>query len=684
MTRRSTQTVLLTLLTLGLLAGPSPAVRAATPTVVPPPAVSLTQGWQRLMDPHDKGLSEDLEKGTGGTGWASVKVPDVFDAHPVPADFAGTIGWYRIHFRTPSSPGFAWAVHFAESRRITEVWVDGHFIGSNADPYTAFQLDLGAAEPRGGYTMVVRVDNRKKVEPREGWWNWGGIVGPVTLVAVGAVTVSDLGVMPQLTCPEAEQCTGHLLVDAVVANRSPTTLTPTLSLTLTPPKGSSAPVQVDALAPGTLRAGQSASVRFSVPLSGGLDLWQPGHPSLYQTVVDTTVGTLVTQRDQLAVGMRRVDVRGGLLYLNGRQINVRGASIEEDFQGHGAALTTGEEQQIVTELQALHANVTRSQYPLTQPLLDMLDRAGIMIWTEAPIYNRDDLLHTPAQRAVALQTLRDAVLATRNHPSVLTESVANELTPTPDTVPGTKAYLDAAVPTVRELDPDVPVADDVLSYPGYPAQQTYKLFDLLGISNYYGWYTGQKAHSTAKITGLAPFMQLAHARYPAQAIVMSEFGAESSAPGPADEKGTFAFQTQFIRKTLGIVAGLPFLSGALYWTVREFAVKPHWDGGPPRTIDPHTSIHHKGLISYGGVRKPAFAATASLFAATPFYRSPQITPVGDPLGGGPTRGAGAVGWVLLAGMIGLGGALVNAARSRRRVRYVQAPESWDAAGQADV
>jgi hypothetical protein len=673
MTRRCTKPVLLAVLALGLLVGDPPAGGAAVPTVLPPQPITLTAGWQRLMDPHDRGLAEDLEAGDKGTGWAAVSVPDVFDAQPLPALFPGTVGWYRVEFRTPASPGFDWAVHFAESRRVTEVWVDGRYIGMNTDPYSAFEFGLGTLKPGAENTLVVRVDNRKKVEPREGWWNWGGLVQPVSLVPVGAVSVADLGVMPQLTCPQPEQCTGHLLVDAVITNRSPTPLTPTISLSLTPPAGSTAPPQEDALAPGPLQPGQSVSARFSVPLTGALDLWQPGHPALYQTQLDTTVGALVTQRDQLAIGMRRVDVRGGLLYLNGRQINVRGASIEEDFPGHGAALTTAEQEQIVSELQALHADVTRSQYPLSQPLLDMLDRAGIMIWTEAPIYNRDDLLHTPAQRAVALATLRDAVLSTRNHPSVLTESVSNELTPTPDVVPGTKAYLDAAVPLVRQLDPDVPVADDILSYPGYPAQQTYHLFDLLGISNYYGWYTGQTAHSTASISGLAPFMKTARARYPDQALVMSEFGAEASAPGPADEKGSYAFQTQFIQKTLGIVAQLPFLSGALYWTVREFAVKPHWDGGPPRTIDPLTSIHHKGLISYGGIRKPAFAVTAALFAQTPFFRSPEITLAGAATGGDPGHGSSAAGWGLLAGMLVLGGALVGTARSRRRVRYVQAP-----------
>jgi beta-glucuronidase len=49
------------------------------------------------------------------------------------------------------------------------------------------------------------------------------------------------------------------------------------------------------------------------------------------------------------------------------------------------------------------------------------------------------------------------------------------------------------------------------------------------------------------------------------------------------------------------------MDGALYWTVREFAVKPDWLGGLDPSFDPHPdSIHNKALISYDGTIKPAF------------------------------------------------------------------------------
>src|SRR5206468_538080 len=115
--------------------------------------------------------------------------------------------------------------------------------------------------------------------------------------------------------------------------------------------------------------------------------------------------------------------------------------IQEDVDGHGAALTDSDVNGIVAQLKAVGANVTRAHYALDQRLQAKLDEAGIMVWSQAPIYHRDRLLETQAQRDAAISTVRAAVLQTRNHPSTITHSVANELSVIPDKVPGTAAFL---------------------------------------------------------------------------------------------------------------------------------------------------------------------------------------------------------------------------------------------------
>ncbi|HEU0316971.1 MAG TPA: hypothetical protein VFR49_06555, partial [Solirubrobacteraceae bacterium] len=171
MIRRPQQIALLLALVTGL-AVLAPAASAARP----PAAIPLARGWEFLPDPGNTGLAGRWQLGQAGRGWRAVTVPHVFDPRPLPSLFAGTVAWYRLRFPTPATPGgFAWAVRFEQSRRITRVWLNGHYIGGHDDPYTPFQLDLGSLAAGATNTLVVRVDNRKGIEPREGWWNWGGI-----------------------------------------------------------------------------------------------------------------------------------------------------------------------------------------------------------------------------------------------------------------------------------------------------------------------------------------------------------------------------------------------------------------------------------------------------------------------------------------------------------------------------
>lgn len=585
-----------------LLAGGTGATaHAATP---PPRAVDLDgAGWEYAPDHRT---------------WSAIDLPHVFDAKPERQDFSGQTGWYRVALRQPDDTprGVTWGIRFEQVRRTADVLLDGRPIYRHTDPYAPFTVALPQLADGARHELTIRADNHKGKEPREGWWNWGGITRPAQLVPLGQVVTHAAGFLPRQDADGA----WSVLVDATVENRSTTqTLTPRLSAHLTDPNGDAAGQAQATSRP--LAPGERARVRFSVPVSGNAQLWGPGHPKLYGAALDTSTDGTVWQHDSARIGLRTVTVKDGLLALNGQPIELRGASIQEDVDGHGPALTDHDIATIVSQLKALGANVTRAHYALDQRLQDALDAAGIMVWTQAPIYHRDRLLVTDAQRDVALATVRAAVLQTRNHPSALTHSVANELSVVPDRVPGTAAFLRDARALTLDLDPTLPSSVDTLSYPGYPRQNAYAQFQLLGVNSYFGWYPGKPGHSTADIRALGPYLDRMRAMYPNSGLVLTEFGAEATLTGPSTDKQTYAFQEVYTRDVLGAVRAAPTLSGAIYWTLQEFAVKPAWDGGADIPGADRTAIHHKGLITYDGRRKPAYDVLKRDISETPLVRS---------------------------------------------------------------
>ena len=78
--------------------------------------------------------------------------------------------------------------------------------------------------------------------------------------------------------------------------------------------------------------------------------------------------------------MRRWSVEGGRALLNGRPLDLRGASLHEQTAAHGAALTAADRRRLVGELTSLGATFTRAHYPLHPALLEAFDRLGTSVW----------------------------------------------------------------------------------------------------------------------------------------------------------------------------------------------------------------------------------------------------------------------------------------------------------------
>jgi beta-glucuronidase len=181
---------------------------------------------------------------------------------------------------------------------------------------------------------------------------------------------------------------------------------------------------------------------------------------------------------------------------------------------------------------------------------------------------------------------------------------------------GQQRYLSEATSLLHKLDPTRLRALDYAGYPNAVPSSTYHLLDALGVNCYFGWYPGPSGQVDDR-AALAPFLRLVHGYYPSKALFVTEFGAEANRDGPFDEKGTYWFQRQLVEDHLAVYDSTPFLNGALVWALRDFRVRPNWDGGNPK---PQPPLNQKGLMDQTGRPKPSFTAASRMFHA--------ITPVG--------------------------------------------------------
>jgi len=546
----------------------------------------LKDGWTTRADPNDVGLRRAWHRPGRDAGFRATRVPHAFNARDLSRrSFRGRVQWYRVRFTKPEAAlATAWRIRFESVNNGATVWLNGARLGAHRTPYLPFELTARGLRD-GANELVVRVDSRPRprdIQPagrERGWWNFGGILHEVYLREIRTHELRDLRVQATATDP------ARVTVSAAVAGPGSTTA----DLRVTGPDAFLHTERVEA--DGRL------SASFVIPQPR---LWSPASPALYRLAIRLANG----QEHTVQFGVREwgVDASGRAL-LNGRPLNLRGASFHEQTRLRGAALTDDDREDLLGGLRDLGADFARQHYPPHPALLEAFDREGIVFWAQVPVWRwRGTQMRAAHFRDTALRYLARMVLRDRNHASVMAWSVSNE---TLRGGAGETSYLRAARNLTRRLDPTRLLAADKALRPLADIPARYRLLDAIGINEYLGWYSGRTSELGRDIAAL-------RRRFPREALFVTEFGAEANRDGSG--RGTYSFQRRYMTDHLKIIDASPHVSGALAWVLRDFAVRPGWTGGNPR---PGPPILYKGLLSQSGQPKPAFAAVRDAFARRP-------------------------------------------------------------------
>jgi beta-glucuronidase len=625
----------LILLPIALALAGAAAAGAATPPATVPDGKPLYQDgqdgrllmsgpWLLRIDPADAGVAQRFFAQRTSVGWTPTTVPSAWNAgDDSSASFTGSVAWYRKDFRLPSSSrALSWIVRFESVNFRATVWLNGRQLGQHVGGYDPFELDLPNLVRKGVNRLVVRVDNRRPGDPTGaasdqpippgGWWNYGGLLREVYLRRVNRVDIADVQVAPSLPCA---RCAATITANADVRN-----VTRSVQLVHVTGRFGSSPLDL-----GTRTIAPGQTITFSTRLLVRRPrLWSPPHPNLYAVRFSATAAQGKAKSTPAAgyslhTGIRSLRVtKSGLLLLNGQIVHFRGVALHEDTLTQGAAMDNATRARLVALAKDAGATLIRAHYPLHPEFQELADREGLLLWSEVPAMYQLPEADVGRQvfRSLAFQELRDNLIANRNHPSVAIWSLGNEM---PSVVgPNQAAYLRDGAALVHQLDPTRPVG---LAFPGHPetpCQPGYAPIQVLGFNDYFGWYTGAFG-DIADRDGLSPFLDALHACYPHTAVAVTEFGAEANRDGPVEEKGTYAFQGDFVQYHLNVYNTKPWLAGAVYFALQEFRVRPFWGGGNPWGTPPY---HTKGLVRLDWTEKPAYAVLRAGFRAVRQFVSP--------------------------------------------------------------
>ena len=566
---------------------------------------TLNGPWQTIIDPFEVGYY-DYRYQPREDGFFMARTPrdksDLveydFDASPrlqVPGDwnsqderlffYEGTV-WYRKVFDYRLQPGARLFVHFGAANYDAHVYLNGTKLGSHEGGFTPFNFEITAQVRSTGNSLVVKVDNRRRLDAvptvNTDWWNYGGLTRDVMLIELPATFVRDY--VLQLARGSTERIAGWVQLDGpAAAGREVRVRIPEAGIATT--------VSTD------------AGGRATIDIAAGLELWSPSNPKLYE--LEVAVGD---DRVSDRIGFRTIATRGTDILLNGKPVFLRGISVHEQApKREGRANGPEDARTVLAWVKELGGNFVRlAHYPHNESMVRMADSLGLMVWAEIPVYWTIQW-ENDATLANARRQLSEMVTRDRNRASVILWSMANE---TPRSEPRL-AFLQSLARHARELDPTRLLTaalelryrrrDGVLAIDDPFGRD----LDVLAVNEYLGWYTGSPQ--------LADSVRWESAYD--KPLVVSEFGAGALQGYHADAETRWSeeYQASVYQHQVAMFKRIPFLRGVTPWILTDFR-------SPRRPLAGIQDFwNRKGLISDRGIRKQAF------FILQQYYREAAAT-----------------------------------------------------------
>ena len=483
--------------------------------------------------------------------------------------YEGTV-WYKKSFNYYKQKDNRIFIYFGAVNYNCKVYLNGEFVGEHIGGFTPFNFEISDKLISGPNFIVVKVDNKRLPEGvptiNTDWWNYGGITRDVKLIETDSTFIIDY--LVQLKKNSKDKITGWIQLDGKnfddVQFKIPEL---NIDIKLTPDKNGKCSFDIDCL-----------------PI-----LWSPENPKLYKIIIQ--------HKDEIIkdkIGFRKIEVKENKIYLNDKEIFLRGVSLHEEVPIKSSRANSKKDaRKLLSMAKELNCNFVRlAHYPHNENIIKEADKLGFLVWSEIPVYWT---IHWQNKSTFenASNQLKEMISRDKNRSSIIFWSVGNETPLSEERLSFMKSLID----TARLLDSTRLITAALETH--YVNPKTImindplgKYLDVLGCNEYIGWYDGlpNKADTIEwKTTYDKP-------------LVISEFGADAKFGFHADSLTIWSeeFQENVYKHQIKMLNKISFLSGISPWILMDFR-------SPRRTLPGiQDYFNRKGLYSNLGEKKKAF------------------------------------------------------------------------------
>lgn len=366
--------------------------------------------WRSLQLPHDWSIELPFEEHSPtGTGGGALR---------------GGMGWYRKQFVVAAADREKRIfIDFDAVYCRSEVFINGHSLGTRPNGYISFRYELTPYLRFGGAvnTIVVKVDN--SLQPNSRWYSGSGIYRHVWLVKKQPVHIAKDGVY--ITTPTVSERRADIQIQTTWEGE----VTDGAKLQLQHAIYDQAGRWVKTI---TAAVSQAAKENNQVVSIANPRRWSLEDPFCYS--IKTTILSNGKPLDEktTVIGIRsfRFDAAKGF-FLNEKPVKIIGVCNHHDLGCLGTAVNKRAIARQLEILKGMGINGIRTSHnPPAPELLDLADRMGFVVMDEAfDMWKRSKTTYDFSQEwdRWHQRDLEDFIKRDRNHPSVFMWSVGNEI-----------------------------------------------------------------------------------------------------------------------------------------------------------------------------------------------------------------------------------------------------------------